>query len=446
MKRFILAFAAALTIGAASFPQATAQIVERPNVLVILTDDQRASLDTYEVTPRLMNRVRDNGTWFKNAVTTHPLCCPSRVSIFSGLYSHNHGTRFNGGKSFTPEEQKRTVQYQLRQAGYKTAVTGKFLNGWGTANPPYFDRWAIFTKLGYYSSEFNVNGTIKSVTEYSTMYLRDRAIEFLNSFEQTDSAPWLMYVHPWAPHKPYTPEKQYESTTVPGWQDNPARSEEDRSDKPAYVQNKSSSKSTVMSTRAKQLRTLMSVDDMAAAIFDKLDALGETNTIVFFLSDNGFQWYEHKLFLKRYPYNDSVRIPMFVSWPGHLEVDLPGTVRENIVGNIDVAPTIYELTGVVPTYVVDGKPMFSSERDRILIEYWHESHEGSPPTWKALWNPSWTYVEYPEIKVKEYYAPDDPWQLENVFGNNISGDEPGNQALLSSQLANDSSCTGVGCP
>ncbi len=178
----------------------------------------------------------------------------------------------------------------------------------------------------------------------------------------------------------------------------------------------------------------------------RLRALDERNTLVFFLSDNGFQWYEHKLGEKRYPYEQSVRIPMFIKWPGRL---VAGEVRWNIVGNIDVAATIYDLVGIEPSYAVDGRSMLRSDRDHILVEYWHERHEGSPPSYKALWNPKWTYVEYADVAAedeREYYGRDDPWQLRNLFGNAKRGDEPDNAEQLSANLARHATCVGPACP
>ena len=90
--------------------------------------------------------------------------------------------------------------------------------------------------------------------------------------------------------------------------------------------------------------------------------------------------------------------------------------------------------------------MFSSARDHILTEYWHESFAGAPPTWRSSWTPESSYVEYPEIGVREFYTGDDPWQLNNVFGNRIAGDEPQNVAELSATVSSDAACVGNTCP
>jgi arylsulfatase A-like enzyme len=436
---------AALLAAVTTIPKPSEAREERPNVLVIVTDDQRASRDSYKMLPAVMRKVKKEGIWFRNAIATHPLCCPSRVSIFSGLYAHNHGTLKNGGTSWNVREQRRSIQYTLGEAGYKTAFVGKFVNAWRDV-PPYFDRWALMKRYGYYGSTFDVNGRTREVKTYSTRYMRKQAVSFLERFEGDDGVPWLMFVQPWAPHKPSIPEDKYASARVPRFDGNPATRERKRGDKPSYIESKAVDREKTLALRERMLRTLLSVNDMARRVLNKLEELREDNTIVFFLSDNGFMWYEHKLGEKRYPYEQSVRIPMFVSWPGRLPA---GEVKRNIVGNIDVAPTIYDLVNVKPAYTVDGRSMLRSDRDHILIEYWHERHEGSPPTFRALWHPKWTYVEYSDVANSdrlEYYGRDDPWQLRNVFGNKTRGDEPANAAEMSAALERDAVCAGAACP
>ena len=300
-------------------------------------------------------------------------------------------------------------------------------------------------KYGYEQSTFDVQGRLVDVDQYSTSFMADKAVGYMKRFERSDTKPWLMFVEPWAPHKPSTPAKKYATAKVPAFKPNPATEEANRRDKPAYVQKKQANKEKTLNLRGNMLRTLYSVNDMVKQLMRKLRRLDERNTIVFYLSDNGFQWYEHKLEAKRYPYEASVRIPMFVRWPGHLP---SGDRRFNIVGNIDVAPTIYDLTGITPAYTVDGRSMMGSDRRNLLIEYWHERHEGSPPTYKALWNPKWTYVEYQDVSSKdrlEYYGPDDPWQLHNLFGNSKKGDEPSNRRRLAHRLDRLASCAGASC-
>lgn len=181
------------------------------------------------------------------------------------------------------------------------------------------------------------------------------------------------------------------------------------------------------------IRTLYSVDDMIGAIFKKLNRLREDNTIAFFLSDNGRMWFEHRLDRKEVAYNNSVRIPMFVRWPGHLGRG----VDPRIVANIDIAPTVYDAANVTPHgYRPDGESMFRSNRDHILTEF----HANNP--WSALGHPKWTYVEY-DTGFREYYGPDDPWQLDNDFE---TDGPPRNADDLHTTLLEESKCSGSSCP
>jgi sulfatase-like protein len=395
----------------------TDQSQERPNVLIIMTDDQRASSDGLSVMDDLRAIYGDGGTYYPNGVVTTPLCCPSRASTFSGRYAHNTGVVENNGN---PLDQTTTLQYHLQNLGYKTALTGKYLNEF-TGVPPYFDLLALRVSYG------------DPAGDYGTTYIRDRALEFLDAFEQNDPQPWLMYVTPHAPHEPSTPEATYRAAPVPAWEDNPARTETDLTDKPPSVLAQQASKTSIQSLRTNMIRTLYSVDDLIAAIFSRLDALGESNTLAFFLSDNGYQWYEHGLDKKGKPYNDSVRVPFFMRWPGHVP---DGVVDSKIVANIDIAPTVYDAVGYAPAnYTVDGRSIFSSQRSVILTE-------GKGRGFQSLWTPDWMYVEYDDGFL-EYYGPGDPRQLDNGF---ITGNPPSNAAELHSQLESFRDCTGTLCP
>jgi arylsulfatase A-like enzyme len=391
----------------------------RPNILVVMTDDQRASSDGLSVMDDLWRIYGDGGTYYANAAVTTALCCPSRASTFAGRYAHNTGVIDNNGD---PLDQTTTMQYHLQNLGYKTALTGKYLNDF-TGTPPYFDLLAL--RVGYYDS----NGS------YGTTYIKDKAIDFLQVFEQNDAQPWLMYIHPFAPHSDSVPEDKYKSAFVPVWEDNPANTETDLSDKPRYVatQAANTSKSDIKNLRSRMIRTLYSVDDLIAAVFAKLKALGETNTLAFFLSDNGYQWYEHQLSGKGHAYDDSHRVPFFMRWPGHVAA---GGIDRKIVANIDVAPTVYDALGYQPdNYAPDGRSIFTSQRDVILTE-------GFGRGYKGLWNPDWMYAEYRDGSL-EYYGPNDPWQLDNSFK---TGSPPANAEELNRQLGGYKNCVGVACP
>jgi arylsulfatase A-like enzyme len=198
MTRWSWAFlAAALLVAVVWWPAGThrspalADPDPRPNILIFMTDDQRASADEMSVLDGVRHIFGDGGTYFPNAVVTTPLCCPSRSSLFTGRFAHNTGVVNN---SVPPTfDQTTTLQYQLQQLGYHTAIVGKYLNDFD-GPPPYFDLSDVFAGYTY------ADGT------YATVHLWQRAIEYLNAFEQTDDTPWLMYVTPFAPHPDAVPE------------------------------------------------------------------------------------------------------------------------------------------------------------------------------------------------------------------------------------------------
>ena len=143
-----------------------------PNILLIVTDDQRAAVDTMSVMPKTRALFEDQGTNFPNYVVTTPLCCPSRSSIFSGRYAHNTGVQTNTDAADVQAfDQQATIQAYLHEAGYQTGIAGKFFNTWPVGqDPPNFDRWAIFGG-GYVDPVFNVDGTVRIHPGYSTNVL-----------------------------------------------------------------------------------------------------------------------------------------------------------------------------------------------------------------------------------------------------------------------------------
>lgn len=167
----------------------------------------------------------------------------------------------------------------------------------------------------------------------------------------------------------------------------------------------------------------------------RLDALDEGNTLAVFMSDHGYMWWKHELNKKRQPYDESVQIPLFLRWPGHVG---PSSRLLGIAANIDIAPTVYDAAGITPTYRPDGHSLLGGgERRYVLTEYYRESEV---PSWKALWSPDEVYVEY-ATGFRESYAPDDPWQLSNLYRDGIDGNEPNLHDLLVQQSA----CSGEAC-
>ena len=443
-----------LVLGALSAAPGTDEAkagLEPPNVLIVVTDDQRATGGTLNVMPRTRRWFEAGGTRFTHAFATTPLCCPARASIFSGRYAHNHGVYTNQGK---PEfNHSFTIQDYLDDQGYRTALVGKYFNEWplGT-RPPHFDRWSMF-QGGYFNAPFNIDGTITEVARYSTGFMAGRSVDYLRAFERTDDTPWFLYVAPYGPHAPFAPSPRDEGRPVSHWSGNPAVFESNRSDKPPYVLIRNETYATWKKNRRLQLRSLMSVDRLMGRIRSALQDLDENkDTLVFFLSDNGYLWADHGLYDKGAPYTPSIQIPMLMRYPGS---GLEATDRR-LVANIDIAPTVLDAAGIVPApgHPMDGRSLLAPAwtRDRILTEYRNNDNIWTPPTWASTRTRRVQYVEYYEgaerIFRELYRLERDPWQLHNVLRDGRKGNDPSAPRLqeLAARLAADRACEGLTCP
>ena len=437
----------------AGLPDAAAQPAQPPNVLIVITDDQRS--DTMEVLPQTRQFFDTGGVAYENAYATTPLCCPSRASIFTGRFVHNH--RVINTETAERLNHSSTLEAYLENAGYRTAITGKYLNLWNIrSDPPHFDRWAIFNDDygvdGYRNEQWNVNGSVRKIAGYTTTVVGDQAIQFLDGFENSDSQPWLLYVFPFAPHSPYTPHDKYAEADVPAWDKNPAMTERDLSDKPRWVRQQQIPMREARHTRTHQLRTLMSVDDLMARLTAQLDQMQETsNTMVFFSSDNGYMWHEHGLTAKRAPYAPSVRIPFLFRYDAANLTSIDPTTP---VANIDLAPTALEAAGVPPDQdrPMDGRSLLTGPpRTRMLLEYFVEM---GVPTWASTVTDEMQYVEYyanngTTITFKEFYRlDDDPYQLRNILKDGTASNDPSasEKNAMHQQLDDDRNCRGASCP
>jgi arylsulfatase A-like enzyme len=417
-----------------------------PNVLVILTDDQRA--DTLDVMDRTRHWLGEGGTTFSHGFATTPLCCPSRSTLFSGRYMHNHGVFDNGEAEKL--DQRFTMQRYLGDAGYQTAMVGKFLTGWSARKaPPNFDHFAL-SNGGYENVTFNVDGHSRRAA-YTTDFLRDQAIEFLGGFEAQDSRPWFLYLAPQAPHDDdddsFPPAARHEDAPIPEFEPGPAAPETDKSDKVPFLRKKKLSLSAAKAAHDGQLRTLLAVDEMIEAVFQRLEATGEAdNTLVVFTSDNGYHWGEHGVSSKGLPYNESVRVPFLVRWPERVEA---GTVSDRLVGGVDILPTVLEATGTAPPamgYPLDGRSLLApGGREKILLEF-HTGHRNYP-SWASIRNHTTQYVEYyakddRTVTFREHYdLAADPYQLENVLADDDPSNDPDVDAL-SAELKRHRACQG----
>jgi arylsulfatase A-like enzyme len=268
------------------------------------------------------------------------------------------------------------------------------------------------------------------------------AREFLMRFEdEEDVRPWLMFVTTRAPHLPAVPEDRYERAPIPSYSPPPSIGE-DISDKPWLEQSQEYDRERVAGQRSRQLRSLRSVDDLVADLLARLETLGELrDTLIVFTSDNGALWGEHGLTAKRWPYDESIRVPMLLRWDGG---GVPaGETRSDVVANVDIAPTIYDATNVAPPYQVDGRSMLSDTgRTRILIEYRSDPDNPTIPAYAGVWSPGEVFIHFPKLARDEHYAADDPFQLSNLAG---TGDTPDPDRFLTLLRAWEA-CSGSKCP
>lgn len=452
----VLLLALLLAVSAGVSSEAGAQSA-RPNILLIVTDDQR-STDTLGVMGQTRRFFRGGGKEFTNAFATTPLCCPSRATIFTGRYAHNTGIRQNSDDDL---DMSTIFPRLLARNGYRTAMAGKFLNAWRQRRLPHFDHWALL-KIAlskYVRPWFNVDGETSRFEGYSTDLIGKHAVDFLQLFErEDDDAPWFLYVAPAAPHSPWIPAARHARAPVPRWRGNPSVRERDRSDKPAYVRQADYTLADGNLVRTGQLRTLMAVDDMVGRIVRTLDTLGEKrDTLAIFTSDNGFLWADHRFGgegghagEKRVPYTPSVEVPFFLRWPGQVEA---GSTDPRLVGNVDIAPMVLSAAGIAPDPALpplDGRSLLSSgARARILLEYWKEPRRRIP-TWASMRTRRFQYVEYykPDGRrfFREYYnLRKDPWQLENLLGDGTRRNDP-DVGMLQARLVRDRQCVGGACP
>jgi arylsulfatase A-like enzyme len=441
-----------------------------PNVLVIVTDDQRAQ-GTLAVMPATRRYFHRGGTSFSKAVATTPLCCPSRVSILSGQYAHNHGVFHNSANSDELEhlDYSSLLPRYLQDAGYETGIVGKYLNGWDLARqPPNFDDYAI-TDGDYLQTSWDINGQPRTVSTYSTRFVGRLAARFLKLQEGHDGRPWFLYVAPSAAHGTFgqgpphfDPERRYAHAKVGPSEPNPATRETNLADKPPFWQQivrefppGTDGLPNAHQTRRGQLRLLMSADDMVGHIFNTLRKEGETHrTLAIFISDNGLLWGEHgDVPIKDMPWLPAIKIPLAMRWPGHVRA---GHTDARLAANIDLAPTVLDAVGLPVPPTMDGRSLLQPWlRSRVLVEYGGFSNGRiSIPRWSGLYAPgNYEYAQYytptdsHPVTFQEYYdLRSDPWELHNVLGDSKPANDPADLRALARRLAAAQRCAGSSCP
>lgn len=396
--------------------------------------------------PQTRGWLGDRGVSYPNFVAAIPSCCPDRASLMTGQYAHNHQVRrLADGGSLNIQT---TMQAALHGAGYRTLLAGKYLNFTPVSvNPPEFDSFTVVRAGTYYDSPINDNGFVGTAgpDTYSTDLIADRTVSFIAS--TPPDQPLYAYVAFTAPHMldeggnlDPVPAHQYAAAPVAPWA---ATAETDRSDKPLWVRQGTWSPTSTANLYLARQRTLYSVDDALARIHAALQASGRgRNTLVVFVSDNGYLLGEHGLRAKFVPYLPSLRVPLLVRWPGHVQA---GRVDRRMTSMVDVAPTVYAATGVQPPVVQDGRNLLAagSGRTRTFAEYWQDSNAiARYPTWRS------TVTAGRQVAV--WYDPDGNVTARESYDTGVDPDEltnthavtPADEALL----AADGSCAGATCP
>ncbi|WP_342755350.1 sulfatase [Pantoea sp. MBD-2R] len=418
----------------------------KPNIVYILLDDQRYDAFGF-INPRIttphMDEIARNGTWFKNAFVTTSLSSPSRASILTGMYVHNHGVSDNN-----PSDLSRLHYFpeKLRDAGYQTAFFGKWHFGGAdkTAKAGFagFDRWVGLLGQGDYypinmfgeQAMLNIDGRLTPQKGYITDELTDYALDWLN---QTDkNKPFMIYLSHKGVHADFYPavrdKGKLASVNFPlpdTWADTDAN----YAGKPMWVRNQRNSwhgvdypynkKMDLQQFQRDYYETLIGVDNSVGKVHAWLKQRGlDKNTIIMVMGDNGFMFGEHGLIDKRAAYEESMRVPLIASGPGFAK----GQVVEDVVANIDIAPTLLDAAGIAKPKNYDGESFLGlgtqrknmpPRKDYFVYEYFWEYNFPYTPTTLAIRTPEFKYIQYYGVWDKEelYNIAKDPQEKNNLI-------------------------------
>jgi N-acetylglucosamine-6-sulfatase len=425
-------------------PRADAGTPKRPDIVLLMTDDQ--TVENLRVMPRTRALLGDRGTTFANSFVSYPLCCPSRATMLTGQYAHNHrvlGNRPPTGGYGALTDRANTLPAWLQKAGYDTIHIGKYLNGYGRDEaatvPPGWTDWhgavdpSTYLMWGY---RLNENGTIRQYGRpnverpalYQTDVYRDKAVQAIRS-RAASAKPFYLSVAFLAPHAEgrrarggatvrSAPRHRgtFAAEPLPR---GPSFNEADVSDKPALFGRRfgplrPGQVANIEVSYRSRLESLLAVDEAVAAIVGALRQTGRLDhTVIVFTSDNGFFHGEHRVPNGKYlVYEPSVRVPLILRGPG---IPAGGTSRE-LVANVDLAATIADAARARPGRVLDGRSLLPFARhprrhtDRALVLETGQTvdsgdldQDGGPgtglgggrvPTYRAVRTARCKYVEY----------------------------------------------------
>ncbi len=431
-----------------AFAQSSSDDGRKPrNVIFILSDDHRYDFMGFLNKPKFletpnMDRMAREGAYIKNATVSTSLCSPSRASILTGQYAHKHGvvdnnTRVPDGTRFFPQD--------LQKAGWQTAFMGKWHMGGASDEPrPGFDKWVSFRGQGvYFNPTFNIDGKQVKREGHVSDLLTDYALDWIEN-DCDSGKPFMLYLSHKAVHAMFEPAKRhlgkYENVELE-YPKSMAYTEENYKGKPDWVKEQRNSWHGVDHMYHGQMdfdtfyrrycETLLSVDESIGRVIKYLEDnnLAE-DTLVMYMGDNGFVFGEHGLIDKRHMYEESMRVP-FLAWcPGMIK---PGSVIEELIQNIDIAPTILDVAGLETPDRMDGKSFLPilqgkkiSWRDSAFYEYYWERNFPHTPTTHGVRTGRYKYIHYHGIwDIDELYdLKDDPEEMNNLI------DRPEHQKLV----------------
>jgi N-acetylglucosamine-6-sulfatase len=409
----------------------------RPNLLFIFTDDQRWDClscmgHPFLKTPNI-DRLATEGALFNNYFVTLPLCSPSRATLLTGQYAHTHEIVGNGDSNAL-SHRLITWPALLQKSGYETAYIGKLHMGNDDTPRPGFDRWVGFKGQGVYIDPMlNVDGKASKHPGYITDLLTDFAVDFIN---QKRDKPFAMILAHKAVHQPCVPAERHKGI----YQDQPLPHRPDEKDdlsgKPVLRRNSGDEPAghPARGVSEKQIREMLeciaSVDEGVGKILAALEKNGQLdNTMIIFSSDNGYFFNEHNLGDKRAAYEESIRDPFLVRYPKLIK---PGTKIDQMVLNVDLAPTMLELAGAPVPKNIQGRsflPLLKGEssnwRTAALFEYVQEPRYPRIPTWNAVRTADWKYIHYVDLPDMDelYDLKNDPYEMKNLIADAKAADQ-----------------------
>lgn len=441
----------------------------RPNIVFILSDDHATSaLGAYGSasarTPHLDALARE-GMRFDRAFCGNAICAPARATLLTGKHSHKHGVIDN---SVSFDGSQPTFPKALQAAGYQTALFGK----WHLkSDPTGFDAWEVFPDQGeYYNPVFRSSSGTRRVEGYASEIITERSLEWLNA--RDPGRPFLLCLQHKAPHRSWVPGPRqlamYRGETIP----EPATLFDDHAERnpglaaqemsiakhlsdydlklaapvptqpdqleaweATYAADNAALRSATGWTEkertswnfqryaADYLRCVAGVDASVGRVSDWLRTQGlERDTLVIYVSDQGFFVGEHGLYDKRWMYEESLRIPLIMRWPGVIPA---GSRDSHLVQNIDMAPTLLEWTGANGWEGIQGRSLAALAsgrapaewRDAIYYRYYEYPQPHRVEPHEGIRTDRYKWIDYPRLGCTELFDLEtDPWELRNLAG------------------------------